>query len=407
MVDINAIRLLISTYKVKFDQISQKEIYKWAAVKLFQDRWDPTNENFKKMILGALDGVNVLMDTHQYYPKRMLSFFMDVEPQKVRQLFNLLFDETLPLLSRMQAFEDGMSTIRDRHFAKKIHFQDPRAMILYLSLRYPEIYFLYKYEMLKEFASLVGYPSRINKRQKYQNVETYYSIAEIVRQEVLQDNELIKMHHGRLSNNHYADTSYRLLTQDIIYAASEGLLGKTILDEQFDIDVLEGNIDAIESTPILRGRHVDHQEKAALQKCIGDLGEQAVLIFEKKKLFQKFKGKKVPDHVSKSLGDGLGYDIGSFDLKDGKPIFIEVKTTQSLNSPFYITGPELAKSLEAGPRYYLYRLFDFDQVKRKCKMTIHQGSLEEFCINPVVYYVPYNFTGSQDQASSKNVSFQE
>lgn len=388
MIDINALKQLINVYKEKFAQISQEEIYKWAAVKKFQDNWNMAALDFKNMLLSAQAGTKMLSDSGQYFPKRMLTEFLNVESELVRRLFRDLYDETSPLLDRMEAFSEGMASICDRHLPGKIHYQDPRAIVLYLVLRYPETYFLYKFSMFVKFGELVGYPLQIKRDEKFENVLSFQSVCEIVLQQILLDNDLIKLHHSRLTKDHYADPHYRLLTPDIIYAASKGLLGTAEPDQDFKIEVVEGEFNVFNSSPTLRGRWVDHQVKAAAQKWLGDLGELVVMKYEEKKLAPKFNGDKTPEHTSKKHGDGLGYDISSFDL-DGNAILIEVKTTRSPGNPFFITGNELKKSEENPENYYLYRLYNFDPVKRRGQLTIYRGSLKKFCENAVTYYVPY------------------
>ena len=61
--------------------------------------------------------------------------------------------------------------------------------------------------------------------------------------------------------------------------------------------------------------------------------------------------------MSTEEGDGLGYDVLSF-FEDGREKYIEVKsTTQSLQSPFYISNNELnflKQNLECS---FIYRVF--------------------------------------------------
>ena len=63
--------------------------------------------------------------------------------------------------------------------------------------------------------------------------------------------------------------------------------------------------------------------------------------------------------VSKHVGDGLGYDIESFE-EGGQRIFIEVKTTKGpIDTPFFLTENERRVASEKAEAYRLYRLFNF------------------------------------------------
>jgi hypothetical protein len=69
-------------------------------------------------------------------------------------------------------------------------------------------------------------------------------------------------------------------------------------------------------------------------------------------------------HGGKEFGDGLGYDIVSFD-ENGAELLLEVKTTNAgILMPFFITANELAVAERIGDAYRLYRVFDFSTSPR-------------------------------------------
>ena len=86
--------------------------------------------------------------------------------------------------------------------------------------------------------------------------------------------------------------------------------------------------------------------------------------------------KKV-DWVSQSRGNGLGFDVLSFDEEDESDRWIEVKTTTyGKHFPFYVSANEV-KCSEAEPdRFHLYRLFAF---RRQPKLYVMHGALPELC----------------------------
>ena len=60
------------------------------------------------------------------------------------------------------------------------------------------------------------------------------------------------------------------------------------------------------------------------------------------------------EHVAVAKGDGLGYDVLSFDV-DGRERFIEVKTTSfGKQTPFFVSRNELEFSDLARDQYHLY-----------------------------------------------------
>jgi hypothetical protein len=80
-------------------------------------------------------------------------------------------------------------------------------------------------------------------------------------------------------------------------------------------------------------------------------------------------------HVSEVEGDGAGHDVRSYDL-DGRPKFIEIKTTKGpASTPFFISPNELAFSTQHPENYYLYRVYEFDSVIQSGKVFILHGDL--------------------------------
>jgi hypothetical protein len=76
-----------------------------------------------------------------------------------------------------------------------------------------------------------------------------------------------------------------------------------------------------------------------------------VVLFEQRRLYdagQKALADKV-EHAAVVRGDGLGFDVESFEL-NGAPRIIEMKTTAwGKETPFFITRNELAFSKNTNP----------------------------------------------------------
>lgn len=104
-------------------------------------------------------------------------------------------------------------------------------------------------------------------------------------------------------------------------------------------------------------------EKEANCKEIGFAGEEWVVHFERTRLRGEGKHELADavEHVSVTRGDGLGYDILSFDTKE-RELHIEVKTTPfKIGTPFIITKNELAYARENPDKARLYRVFELYQ----------------------------------------------
>ena len=140
-------------------------------------------------------------------------------------------------------------------------------------------------------------------------------------------------------------------------------------------------------TPEFRPRTVqpNYLELEALNRSVGLAGEQFVATLEHRRLW--LAGKRTLadriEHVSVTRGDGLGYDVLSFE-ESGKERLIEVKTTRfGQMTPFFVSRNEVGASEAYGDAYHLYRLFAFQKSPRLYTLD---GSLRSSCeLEPVSF----------------------
>lgn len=123
-------------------------------------------------------------------------------------------------------------------------------------------------------------------------------------------------------------------------------------------------------------------------RSLGDAGERFVIEYEIQRLFTL--GKKAladqVEQVSATQGDGLGFDILSFEAS-GKERLIEVKTTAfARETPFHLTRTELACS-EHRENFHLYRVFEF---RKSPKMFQLPGLISNHChLDPVSFVAKF------------------
>lgn len=109
-------------------------------------------------------------------------------------------------------------------------------------------------------------------------------------------------------------------------------------------------------------RKTNYSQREMNNRNLGVQGESFVLEFERQRLIRANREDLAHEvkWSSHDLGDGLGYDIRSFNPQKDEELFIEVKTTTSGKyQPFFITDNELAFSLDKSEQYSLYRVYDF------------------------------------------------
>lgn len=123
----------------------------------------------------------------------------------------------------------------------------------------------------------------------------------------------------------------------------------------------------------------DYFAREAQNRSLGEAGELFALNFERWRLAQLGAGQFADKvrHVSLQEGDGLGYDIRSFE-PDGRERFIEVKTTGfGERTPFYVSANEARFARDHQESFRLYRLFDFRSSPRLFELA---GPIEQHCL---------------------------
>ena len=138
-------------------------------------------------------------------------------------------------------------------------------------------------------------------------------------------------------------------------------------------------------------RKFDPAMRDARNRELGDDGELFVIEVEKLKLADHTELVRNVRWASKEDGDGLGYDIESFD-EAGNEIFIEVKTTRGpINTPFFLTENERRVASEKSTVYRLYRVFNFSTEPR---VFIVEGPFDEaLLLDPIAYKATVANTG--------------
>jgi len=383
----------ISEYKLNFDRVNQEEIYKWKAVKCFQDNWDIDAENFYEMLFASLIRTKNLLDSGQYFPLRMIIQYAENRPIETRQIFKNLYNEEEDLFERIQNFQTDINAINADLFENKKSYQDPRAIIVYLVLRYPERYFFYKFEMFKQFSEKLELIYKPVKGH-IENIGHFNSQCELIRYELSLDQEILKLHKNRITADCYYDENLNILTQDFIYAVSKHLnltfeVSTATAKEITEINTLSTELSTSTEQLSFRGRTVNYIQNSIDNKRTGDLGELWVMRHEIEKLKQANKHNLIDQikHTSKDEGDGTGFDIQSFDL-EGNKIFIEVKTTKGRkNSTFFVTRNELERSKIEKDNYYIYRLYNYNETTESSDLLIIKGDLTNLCEHPTTYKI--------------------
>lgn len=393
--NIKIVKSYIEEYKREFDRVHNQEIYKWHAIKQFQETFDIDALNFYENLELSLSKADNLLDSRLYFPKRMVLKNAEKSPEKIREMFAILYDEDFDYLERIENFRADFKELSKQNFPElKNDYQDHRALVVYLSLKFPERYYFYKFGMFNGFSKKVKYTYQ-PKKGRIENVSQFQNLCDLVRYEIEKDQELLNLHERRLDNDCYRDKSHNVLTQDFIYAVVQHLNELEIQNISEPKIIKEKEVSAneldtqTENKPNFTPRITNHTQNNIENKRIGDLGEIWVLKHEKDFLIKNGKAKLAEKvtHSAKNKGDGLGYDILSYNL-NGEKKYIEVKTTKGRkNTSFFISRNELERSKIEKGNYYLYRVYEYNEEKEKGKILKIKGDLTRICEIPVNYKV--------------------
>jgi hypothetical protein len=130
---------------------------------------------------------------------------------------------------------------------------------------------------------------------------------------------------------------------------------------------------------------VNYLALEASNASLGRAGEEFVVNYERARLIHAGKDKLADrvEHVALTRGDGLGFDVRSFEANGGDRL-IEVKTTTyGKYIPFFVSRNELQVSRDEADAYQLYRLFHF---RRDPRLFNLPGALDQSCdLDPAVY----------------------
>lgn len=397
------IREYLDWYERNFDYIfTNHENYKWAAMKVFQDKAREYNGLPTDFLYDALSASGNLLNSRYAFSRGMLKDFIDYNSQhpevKVSAVdaFNNLLssNEKTGLENRINGFLASCKSALKEYWngEKKNTFQDTHAASVYLAFMYPETFYIYRAGEYKQFNEQVLDNELPVHRDPVSNYIEYLNMCdqlrEILRQEAAERTSFSNaLDAFRKSENYYPDPSLNLLTQDFIYSVCKyyriefthefkDMAPEMVFSNPIDVSKFSNGIIPLVYNPDSRSpQKVDHIARQKTNSRIGNAGEEWVVKYEKERL--KKAGFKNPDKridwVSRK-SDGYGYDIESIDA-DGSKIYIEVKTTNGpLESEFFISDYEIAASRYHGDSYRLYRVYDFES---NPKVQIIKGCLDK------------------------------
>ena len=181
---------------------------------------ESNQEMYKQTFL--VDGPKNLWQSGNFYPTSMLNWIWEIFPKDAEKAFSILYDETRELTKRIDEFNsilvDKLPELAKLTEDKPVnhHYHgDLRAVSIYLTLQFPEKYFIYKHTMFKDFSVALKLPHVATGKDS--NYLDYISICNQIRDFINQDTEFVSIYKEYLTdNNLYLDPYLHLLVQDFI-----------------------------------------------------------------------------------------------------------------------------------------------------------------------------------------------
>ena len=198
------------------------ESYKWKAIKQFQDHWDIETSDFAAMLEQALAKTYNLLASGYYYAKSMLLGFAGEDPNGVREAFRVLYDETRDLSERVERFIAYADDRKQNHNESgwKNHYQDTHAVSVYLWLRYPDKYYIYKYGEIRPIAIELESSFVPKRSSSVENLIGGYELCDEICAQISKNEAIIKTFSALRSDDCYPDPQFRTLTCDLVFYVS-------------------------------------------------------------------------------------------------------------------------------------------------------------------------------------------
>jgi len=234
MMNYEEIASAIEGYKEYLPEHFKDEKYKWEAVKHFQDNWDIDAEDFGVMFKKATQKAGNLLASVSSFPRGMILEFAKADNEATRQMFRNLYDESIDLAQRIDDFVKASEDMRARYNdgTWKNHYQNTNAISVYLWLRYPDKYYIYKYEIYSDVSKEFESDFRPKLRYSANNIVGGYAMYDELCRYLQADKDIRKMLDSLLTASCYPDTGLKTTTIDFGFYVSRFYLDEKEIAQQ-------------------------------------------------------------------------------------------------------------------------------------------------------------------------------
>ena len=287
MIDHAKLEPVLSGYQTYFSQHwLHGEDFKWEAAQHFHDHWNIDAADFGEMFKEATAKVFSLLDTGYAYPRAMILNFAAADCEATRAIFRGLFDESTELSQRIIAFQASTEVIRTKYNdgSWNNHYQNTSAISVYLWLRYPDQYYIYRYSVARDISDALNFDAPPKRDGSVESLLNSYRLYDELRAALSQNVAITQMIRSAIdaapAGKYWPDTHWNIAAIDLGF-----YLSRFYLTEQKTAQMDAGwfpakseydpGITTTQWSALLQDASVFTPEALRVMKCMLDYGGQA------------------------------------------------------------------------------------------------------------------------------------
>ena len=287
MIDLAKLEPVLGGYQTYFPKHwPHVEDFKWEAAQHFHDHWNIDAADFGEMFKEATAKVFSLLDTGYAYPRAMILNFAAVDCEATRAMFRSLFDESTELSQRIIAFQAATEEIRTKYNdgSWNNHYQNTSAISVYLWLRYPDQYYIYRYSVARDISDALNFDAPPKRDGSVESLLNSYRLYDELRVALSQNAAITQMIRSAIeaapAGKYWPDTHWNIAAIDLGF-----YLSRFYLAEQKTSQMQAGwfpaeseydpGITTAQWSALLQDTSVFTSEALRVMKCMLDYGGQA------------------------------------------------------------------------------------------------------------------------------------
>ncbi|MBQ1297465.1 MAG: EVE domain-containing protein [Clostridiales bacterium] len=210
----------------------------------------------------------------------MITNFAKVDNEATRAMFLALFDESVDLAARVDAFQAAAEDIRAKYDdgTWRNHYQNTNAISTYLWLRYPDKYYIYKYELYRAAATELASDYRPKRNGSVDSMIGGFQMYDEICKAIVADPDIPEMVRNALTSTCYPDPDMKTTTVDLGFYLARFYLEERKAEQEeaewFPKDY-SPNISVDEWVDLLGDSSVFTQGSLQIMKRMKDYGGQA------------------------------------------------------------------------------------------------------------------------------------